>query len=181
MCPDIRAAAVTISSRRPRSTTPILDSTASAASKRKPPSYVPISSRSVLSVRGRLAVSTTADGQQVPFYELPALGNAHSLRAYSSYRFRDRDLVLFNAEYRWPLLRMLDGAIFCDAGNVAPTLAGLARRSLIADYGAGVRLHSKKRLIVRMDVARGREGMQALVSFSPVLSSSTRALFPYVP
>lgn len=143
--------------------------------------YVPISSRSVLAVRGRLAVSTTAAGQQVPFYELPALGNAHSLRAYSSYRFRDRDLALFNAEYRWPLLRMLDGAIFCDAGNVSPTLAGLARGSLIADYGAGVRLHSKKRLIVRMDVARGREGMQALVSFSPVLSSSTRALLPYVP
>ena len=143
--------------------------------------YLPISPRSVLSVRGRLAVSTAADGQQVPFYELPALGNAHSLRGYSSYRFRDRDLVLFNVEYRWPLLRMLDGAIFWDAGNVAPTLAGLARRSLIADYGAGVRVHSKKRLIVRMDVARGREGMQALVSFSPVLTLSKPAILPYVP
>jgi outer membrane protein assembly factor BamA len=143
--------------------------------------YVPISSRSVLSVRGRLAVSTTADGQQVPFYELPALGNAHSLRGYSSYRFRDRDLVLFNAEYRWPLLRMLDGAIFWDAGNVAPTVAGLAQRAVIADYGAGLRLHSKKHLIVRLDVARGREGMQAIVAFSPVLTFSKRALLPYVP
>jgi outer membrane protein assembly factor BamA len=143
--------------------------------------YMPISSRSVLSVRGRLAVSTTADGQQVPFYALPSLGNAHSLRGYSSFRFRDRDLVLFNAEYRWPLLRMLDGAVFWDAGSVAPTLAGLAPSSLIADYGAGVRLHSKKHLIVRLDVARGREGMQAIVAFSPVLTFSKPAILPYVP
>lgn len=143
--------------------------------------YVPLAFESTLSLRGRVAASVTPAGQQVPFYELPALGNAQTLQGYSSYRFRDRDLVLFNAEYRWPLLRKLDGAIFCDAGNVAPTLAGLAQRSMIADYGAGVRLHSKKRLLVRMDVARGREGMQAMVSFSPVLSFSRPAILPYVP
>ncbi|OLC43590.1 MAG: hypothetical protein AUH43_20370 [Acidobacteria bacterium 13_1_40CM_65_14] len=143
--------------------------------------YVPVTEHSVAAIRGRVDVSQTGPGQQVPFYLLPALGGAHSLRGYFDYRFRDRDLLLVNAEYRWRVARALDGAVFYDAGAVAPAVDALSMHKLRKDYGVGVRVHSKTHLLMRLDVARGSEGMQAMVSFTPPLSFSKRTVAPYVP
>jgi outer membrane protein assembly factor BamA len=141
--------------------------------------YVPLG-RSVLAFRGRIDVSQTAPGQDVPFYLLPSLGGANSLRGYLDYRFRDRDMLLMNAEYRWPLLRRVDAAVFYDAGSVA-SASNLLSRKIYTDYGAGLRLHSATRMLVRLDVARGAEGARALVSFSTPLALPNRAVAPYVP
>jgi outer membrane protein assembly factor BamA len=118
----------------------------------------------------------------VPFYLLPTLGSGQSLRGYADYRFRDRDLLLLSAEYRLPLARALDAAVFYDAGTVAPTAAGvLSLRAMHTDYGIGVRAHSSKHVLVRLDVARSPEGMQAVVSFTPSMTLSKRTVAPYVP
>jgi outer membrane protein assembly factor BamA len=127
-------------------------------------------------------LSQSASGQQVPFYLLPVLGSGQSLRGYADYRFRDRNLVLLNAEYRWRLARVIDGAVFYDAGAVAPAaIDAMSLRRLRADYGLGVRVHSKTHQVVRLDVARSREGMKAIVSFTPALTFSKRTIAPYVP
>ena len=141
--------------------------------------YVPLG-RSVLSLRGRMGVSQTGAGQEIPFYMLPALGGSSSLRGYLDYRFRDRDLLLVDAEYRWPIARRIDAAVFYDAGTVAPG-AGDLTRHLTADYGLGVRLHSATHLLARLDVARGREGTRALLSFSAPLALPKSTIAPYVP
>jgi outer membrane protein assembly factor BamA len=141
--------------------------------------YLPIG-RSVLSLRGWLGVSQTGAGQDVPFYMLPTLGGSRTLRGYSTDRFRDRDVLMVNAEYRFPLLRRLDAAAFYDAGGVAPR-AGELTRNIVADYGVGLRVHSATHVLARLDVARGREGLRALVAFTAPLALSKGTTAPYVP
>ena len=109
--------------------------------------YIPIR-RSVLALRARADLSQTGDGQTVPFYLLPSLGGANSLRGFLDYRFRDRDLLMLNAEYRWPIARVIDAAVFYDAGTVAPEASELTRR-FNRDYGLGVRVHSAAHMLVR--------------------------------
>jgi outer membrane protein assembly factor BamA len=143
--------------------------------------YLPVSGNSVLALRGRVDLSQTGAGQQVPFYMLPSLGSGQSLRGYSDYRYRDRDALLLNAEYRWRVIRAVDGAVFYDAGAVAPSMGGLTAHGLLKDYGVGLRVHSNTHLLVRLDVARGSEGTRALVSFTPALSFSKSTVAPFVP
>jgi outer membrane translocation and assembly module TamA len=127
-------------------------------------------------------LSQTGAGQQVPFYMLPTLGNGQSLRGYGDYRFRDRDLTLVNAEYRLRVARPIDVAMFYDAGTVAPAAIDvLAMRHLKTDYGVGLRIHSGRKMIVRLDVARGREGTQAIVAITPSLNFTRQTVAPYVP
>jgi outer membrane protein assembly factor BamA len=144
--------------------------------------YLPVSDWSVVSVRGRMDLSQTGAGQQVPFYMLPTLGNGQSLRGYADYRFRDRDLTLVNAEYRLRVARPIDAAVFYDAGTVAPSaIDALAMRQLKTDYGVGLRIHSSRQMIVRLDVARSHEGMQAIVAVTPSLGFTRQTVAPYVP
>jgi outer membrane protein assembly factor BamA len=136
--------------------------------------------RSVLAFHGRMDLSQTGAGQDVPFYLLPSLGGSNSLRGYQDYRFRDRDLLMLNAEYRWPIVRRIDAAVFYDTGTVGPR-AGDLSRDRHADYGVGMRLHTATHLLARVDVARGHEGMRTLFTFSMPLSVPGGTIAPYVP
>lgn len=141
--------------------------------------YLPIGA-SVLALRGWIGLSQTGAGQDVPLYMLPTLGGSTTLRGYSTDRFRDRDVLLVNAEYRFPVAHRIDAAAFYDAGTVAPR-AGELTRHLAADYGVGLRIHSATHLLARVDVARGREGTRALLSFSAPLALPKSTVAPYVP
>ena len=66
-----------------------------------------------------VAKTTVDDTSTVPFFLLPALGSGSTLRAYPSWRFRDRHSILVSGEFRWiPNASFLDLAIFYDAGKV---------------------------------------------------------------
>jgi hypothetical protein len=144
--------------------------------------YIPLLHKNwVLALRGRAVLSETAAGQDVPFYLLPTLGGSTTLRGFLDYRFRDRDLVLVNAEYRWPLFRAMDGALFYDAGTVAPSAQALSVHNAHTDYGVGVRLHSTRRTLVRLDVARSVEGYRAFFAFTAPFLVPARTVAPYAP
>ena len=59
---------------------------------------------------------------------LPALGGGSSLRGYSSWRFRDQNALLLQAEWRIMVNRYLDLAFFYDAGKVARAHEGSRSR-----------------------------------------------------
>jgi hypothetical protein len=144
--------------------------------------YIPLLHKSwVLALRGRAVLTQTSAGQDVPFYLLPTLGGTNTLRGFLDYRFRDRDLLLFNAEYRWPFFRALDGALFYDTGTVAPSAQALSMRTAHSDYGAGIRLHSTQRTLLRVDVARSTEGNRVFFSFTAPLGAPSRTVVPYAP
>ena len=122
----------------------------------------------VLSFHGRVQHAAEKDGQQIPFFMLPALGGGSSLRGYSSWRFRDQNSLLLQAEWRIMVNRYLDLAFFYDAGKVA------ARTSDLDFDGAEGRLRLRPPLPRPVhDAAARRAGQEPRKQF---LASSSRRL-----
>ena len=121
----------------------------------------------VLSFHGRMQHANEKDNQQIPFFMLPALGGGSSLRGFSSWRFRDQNSLLLQAEWRIMVSRYLDMAFFYDAGKVAARTGDLDLKHLKDDYGVGFRLHGPFNTPLRIEFARSRES-----SLSFIFSSS---------
>ena len=118
----------------------------------------------VLSLRARLR-GTIGDSSIVPFFMLPTIGGGSSLRAHSSWRFRDRHAADAIVEWRWiPNRAGLDLAVFFDAGQVTDDLIELRPNRFATAVGAGVRLHARQFMVMRMDVAHGRAGWHLTIS-----------------
>jgi hypothetical protein len=130
--------------------------------------YVPILRGNWVIYLGlRASTTMTEPENSVPFFLLPDLGG-HDIRGFDTYRFRDRHSVQATAEYRWYAQEFLDGALFYDAGKAVPTRSELDFNDLEHSYGAGIRLHGPRTTLLRLEVARSREGTRLIFSFSPV-------------
>jgi hypothetical protein len=116
-------------------------------------------------------MASTNESADVPFYLLYTLGGAGglksfradllgsdgtraTLRGFRSYRFRDRNLVLMQAEYRIPVHEYIHTTVFVDAGQVAPTRSGLFK-DLRASTGFSIGYVRNGRSVGRMDVGFG--------------------------
>jgi hypothetical protein len=118
----------------------------------------------VVSLHG-VARTTLDDDETVPYFLLPALGSGSTLRAYPSWRFRDRHSLLLSGEWRWIVNRsFLDMAFFHDAGKVAARREDLNFDRLTQNTGVGVRLHGPLTTPLRVDVAHGSEGINLVFS-----------------
>jgi hypothetical protein len=120
----------------------------------------------VLSLRGLVSTTFDKDGQQIPFFMLPAVGGGHSLRGFHSRRFRDQNSLLLQAEWRIMVNRFLDTAFFYDAGKVAARASDLDLDHLKSDVGFGLRLHSPWATPLRIEVARSGEGVAFILGMS---------------
>jgi len=130
--------------------------------------FVPVlRERWVLAFRALASSTTTAAGQDVPYFLMPDLGGSHTLRGYSAWRFRDRNRLLLTGEYRWTAGPFVDMALFLDAGKVAARAADLNLSGLKKTYGVGVSLHTLTSTVTRIEVARTPEGTSLGFSFSP--------------
>ena len=140
-------------------------------------------SKVTVAARGWLMASDTADGHDIPFYLMPALGGNNTLRAFPNYRFHDRHFVVANVELRLAMLAHLDTVMFVDAGNVAARMADLNfdKRSI----GVGLRVHSGTATFARLDIAAGQDGWRFTISTSDPLHlsrlSRRTAPIPFVP
>ena len=68
-------------------------------------------------------------------------------------------MLLLQAEYRWEIFTAVDGAIFYDAGTVAPRPSELSLGNLDHDYGIGFRFGTMNGVFLRVEGAFGsREG-----------------------
>ena len=120
----------------------------------------------VVSLRGRLE-STLGEDDQVPYFLLPSLGSGSTLRGYSSWRFRDRHALLLSGEWRWIPNRMaLDMAFFYDTGMVASRVDDIALNAFASDFGVGIRFHGPARTPLRVELAKGDEGLQVVFAAS---------------
>lgn len=132
--------------------------------------YLPaFNERRVLVLRSAGSFSDPADGATVPFYMMLPLGGDHTLRGFRQFRFRDRALMLLQAEYRFEILTAVDGAVFYDTGQVAPNRSALSLRDFERDYGVGIRIGTNAGVFIRFDVAFGSsEGTKTWLRFSHV-------------
>jgi hypothetical protein len=131
--------------------------------------YVPIPNRyRTLALRAQAVLTDGRGGQDVPFSFQPTLGGASLLRGFREFRFQDRNAVAVSAEYRWEAWWALDGALFVDAGTVAPERHTLSLRDTEVSYGVGLRLHGNNAFVARLDFAFSREGFIPLLRFDHV-------------
>ncbi|HEX2534975.1 MAG TPA: BamA/TamA family outer membrane protein [Chitinophagaceae bacterium] len=123
--------------------------------------YRPVSSRNVLAAQvfGQFTMGTP------PFNQLALLGGESLLRGYYAGRFRDRNQLAAQVEYRMlPLpfrfTKRWGAAVFGGTGTVFPRFSELSARDFVWAGGAGIRflLFPKKDIFSRLDVAFTKEG-----------------------
>jgi outer membrane protein assembly factor BamA len=120
----------------------------------------------VFLVRGKVILSEPGADNTVPFFLMSTLGGSHSLRSHADYRFRDSNVLVFNAEYQWEAFSNLDMAVFADAGTVWSDRSKLDLGSLKTAYGLGLRFNTSTDVFYRIDIAHGEHGFQFLFKFS---------------
>jgi hypothetical protein len=118
----------------------------------------------VISLRALVETAVDKDGQQIPFFLLPSIGGGSTLRGYSSWRFRDRNSMVLQGEWRIMANRFLDAAFFYDTGKVASRTSDLDLKGLKSDYGFGLRFHGPVSTPLRVEVARSPEGLALIFS-----------------
>jgi hypothetical protein len=122
----------------------------------------------VISLRGLAQTTFTKRDQQIPFFMLPSIGSGSTLRGFTSQRFRDQNSLLLQAEWRIMVNRFLDTAVFYDAGKVTARRSDLNLEALKSDFGFGVRFHGPFATPLRIEVARGHEGLAFIFVTHPV-------------
>jgi hypothetical protein len=80
-------------------------------------------------------------------------------------RFRDMTMAAVQAEYRFPIWKIVGGALFAGIGEVAERPADLALADLQVTGGAGLRvtLDPKERINLRIDLGISRFGVFPIV------------------
>jgi outer membrane protein insertion porin family len=96
------------------------------------------------------------------------VGGADSLRGYREFRFRDRNFLLMNLEYRWEAFSGMDIAIFGDAGKVASRRRDVNFDDLESDVGFGFRFNTIRSVFFRIDVGFSHEGTRVFFKFAPI-------------
>lgn len=122
--------------------------------------------RGVIDLSARAWLSQSSDVLGVPFYLMPTLGGGDLLKAYPSYRFRDRNALLLKSEYRWAVHKMVDVAGVYEAGKVASRVSGLKLENMAHSVAIGLRGHTDKASLFRADLAYGSEGLGFRIGFS---------------
>lgn len=118
--------------------------------------YVTVFSSHVFAVQSLVKVQTGT----VPFLHLARMGGEFNMRGYFEGRFRDKNMVVFQAEYRLPLFWRFGLVGFAGLGNVAERFGELKLGSMKKSYGVGLRFlfDKKEKIQIRMDIGFGEDG-----------------------
>lgn len=97
-------------------------------------------SRKVIAMRLYAAQSLELPRNSMPAYGLQALGNTTPLRGYTGNRFRDYTVAALSTEYRFPLMRLVDGNIFNEYGVYGRNFETIDYGNFKNSWGFGVRV-----------------------------------------
>ncbi len=123
---------------------------------------------SSLVLAGRAEI-TGVEGDDLPFFVLPAYGGSTYGRGLSYGRFREASRRSAVGELRWDPLEFAGVVAFVDAGGVAPGLLESSPGGIHVGWGGGLRLRPGPRgLISRCDLGYGGadEGLHLYLNFS---------------
>ena len=121
--------------------------------------FHPVRKRNVLALH---AIGQFSNGTP-PFNQLALMGGESMMRGYYTGRYRDKNLVAFQAEYRIlpvKFTKSFGATIFGSVGTVSPSLQSFKANHFVLSGGAGLRflLFPKKDIWTRLDFAFTREG-----------------------
>jgi outer membrane protein assembly factor BamA len=95
-----------------------------------------------------------------PFQMMSLMGGQNNMRGYWTGRFRDKNLITVQAEYRIPLVKRIGVVGFAGLGNVAERLSHFGQSDLKYSLGFGLRyaFNPKEKLNIRLDFGFTKEG-----------------------
>ncbi|MES2732275.1 MAG: BamA/TamA family outer membrane protein [Bacteroidota bacterium] len=113
-------------------------------------------------VLGIQTIGTFTNGN-VPFRSLAVIGSASIMRGYYSGRFRDKNLLATQVEYRVPIWWRLGVVGFAGIGQVSEKIEDMNLRNFKYSVGAGIRLAllQQERFNLRLDYGFGNNNAQA--------------------
>ncbi|MBC7933970.1 MAG: BamA/TamA family outer membrane protein [Rhizobacter sp.] len=99
----------------------------------------------------------------IPFNQLALLGSEGLMRGYYYGRYRDKNYIAAQAEYRFlpfPFSKRIGAAAFVSAGSVAPAIRDFSAKNILPSAGIGLRylVFPKKDIFLRFDVGFTKEG-----------------------
>ena len=129
--------------------------------------------RTVVEALKGLSVPLYAYGEIGGSRRIKGLGGSDSLRGFDSQRFTDNIRMFTNTEVRYRLDHMRafrqdlewHGALFLDAGQVAPGFAQLSAGEVHWTGGVGLRLYWNADFVIRMDVGFSSEQISSGVKY----------------
>lgn len=124
--------------------------------------YVPINEGSILALNGVTRI-TSGD---VPFYHLALHGGPKYGRGYELGRFRDRIMLIFNAEWRQQIKGRFSIVAFVNYGGVAQRFGEIDIATFIPAAGLGLRfaLDKVNKINVRLDYGIGKNSSQFYIT-----------------
>lgn len=95
----------------------------------------------------------------LPFFQMGNLGGMKKMRGFYEGRYRDNNLLVFQAEYRRHLFWLLGFTLFGDIGQVAHRYDSFQADHWRYTYGVGLRLmlNEQQKINMRFDVAVGNK------------------------
>lgn len=125
--------------------------------------------RVVLALHAGATFQFTTGDNAIPFYRLATLDTMSPLRGFDRNRFMDRNLVVANAEYRFPIWQTMDGVFFFDTGRVFHSMQNFRLNAFKYSAGGGIRFRAFKFVLFRLDAAYGGEGVNMIFGVSRTL------------
>lgn len=122
--------------------------------------------RQVLILHAGFTFLNASGHNQVPFWQMAVLDSGSPLRGFQSGRFRDLSSMIFNAEYRYPLWKMIDGAIFYDTGRVFHSIQDMSLSKIKYSAGAGFSLRIPNLVQLHLYGGYGGEGINIMLGTS---------------
>ncbi len=104
-----------------------------------------------------LNLYTIYSDSDLPFFQMGILGGMKKMRGFYEGRYRDNNLLVFQAEYRRHLFWLLGFTVFADAGQVAKRYDSFNDKNWRYTYGCGLRLTMDKvqKINLRVDIGIG--------------------------
>ncbi len=104
----------------------------------------------------------TLSSGTIPFQLLPRMGGSDLMRGYYKGRYRDKQYIAIQSEYRYPIFWRFRGVFFGAIGQVAPAVDEFEFDGIKVAGGAGIRFVWDKgqRINVRFDVGISDTGVE---------------------
>jgi hypothetical protein len=125
--------------------------------------YLPVfAARRVLAIRGTwTGVDPVDDESPFPFYRLAQSERNFRFLGYSTQRFRDRQLMIGQVEYRWLVSHLVSAVAIYQVGAVAPDRQHFRLDDVHTSWGGGLRTGRADGTTIRLDVGKSVEGWKA--------------------
>ncbi|MCL9774743.1 BamA/TamA family outer membrane protein [Vibrio methylphosphonaticus] len=107
----------------------------------------------------------------VPYYDMPELGGANSMRGYYQGQYRDRVTAEVTAEYRHTFRRHGGGlsahgmTLWSGVGAIGNSAEDLSGHAILS-YGVGYRYELQPRMNIRLDLGMGKHGSAFYFNFT---------------